>query len=185
MPIIKDKYAAKGLQNRSKYLTRSNNTAINIDPVNTTLNTQQKQSEKTQIVRAIEQPTILTELKDTKITRKITGHILSTVNSFEEIAHLEQGESLSNILISGTTSVISLYWSTSPFEDISVSVVSGIVNTIDGATIIRLLSVSLTDNVTISLSENNGLKDFGNFSKDVYIYAVSNTAGQNITIIKV
>ena len=42
MPIIKDKYEAKGSQTRSKFLKRSENRAIS-DPVPSGLSTQQKQ----------------------------------------------------------------------------------------------------------------------------------------------
>ena len=42
MPIIKDKYGAKGSQTRSKFLTRSKNKAIS-DSVPEGLSTQQKQ----------------------------------------------------------------------------------------------------------------------------------------------
>jgi hypothetical protein len=179
MPIIKDKYEAKGSQSRSKFVTRSESNPLK------PLNTQQIQAQITNEIRDIKTPNILKEAVDGK---KLTGYTLNTINTLSEIVQLSAGEYLSNIIISGlasdVTTIISLYWSASPLADINVSILNGIIQASKGSAITRILSCDFIRNATISLEGDGSLKDFGNFNKDVYIYALTNIAGQDFTIIK-
>jgi hypothetical protein len=190
MPIIKDKYRAKGTQSRSKYITRSGGESLALPQDN--LNTQQLQAIKTKQIRELEQPTILSKIDSTPVIdnkKEIIGITLNTVNSLQEITTINTGEYLSNILVGGivsgsSTTIISLYWSYYSLDSITVSIAEGIINTSKGSAITRIFSYNLNSNATINLGGDNELKDFGNFSKDVYIYGLTNLAGQDFTIIK-
>ena len=192
MPIIKDKYGAKGSQSRSKFVTRKFNRAIVTNTMNTSLNTEQLQAEKTIKIRELEAPSILSELKTIPVhddSKEMIGITLNTINTLQEIDVLTKGNYLSNIVVGGivteeANTVISLYWSYYPLESILVAVSNGIIESSKGSTITRIFSYNLNSNATISLGSNNELKDFGNFNKDVYIYALTNTLGQDFTIIK-
>lgn len=192
MPIIKDKYGAKGSQSRSKFVTREFNRAIVTETINTPLNTEQIQAEKTIKIRELEAPSILSELKTIPVhddSKEMIGLTLDTINKLQEIVVLTKGDYLSNILVGGivtdeANTVISLYWSYYSLESIYVNINNGIINDSKGSTITRIFSYDLNSNATISLGSDNELKDFGNFNKDVYIYALTNTIGQDFTIIK-
>ena len=185
MPIIKDKYGAKGAQARSRFSARPEFIA-KVNPINPTqqLNNQQIESQITKEIREIKSPTILKEALDGK---KITGYTLNTINALSEITQLSAGDQLSNIIISGISTgstIISLYWSASVLEDINVSITNGIIVAAKGAAITRILSWDFSSNATISLESDSALKEFGNFNKDVYIYALTNVISQDFTIIK-
>tara|TARA_R110000851_G_scaffold91549_1_gene199842 strand:- start:123 stop:713 length:591 start_codon:yes stop_codon:yes gene_type:complete len=192
MPIIKDKYGAKGSQSRSKFVTREFNRAIVTETINTPLNTEQLQAEKTTKIRELETPSILSELKTIPIhddSKEMIGLTLNTINKLQEIVVLTKGDYLSNILVGGivteeANTVISLYWSYYSLENIIVAINNGIIIDSKGSTITRIFSYDLNSNATISLGSDNELKDFGNFNKDVYIYALTNTIKQDFTIIK-
>ena len=190
MPIIKDKYGAKGSQSRSKYVTRGGGESLSLPQDN--LNTQQLQAIKTKQIRELEQPTILSKIDSVPVIdnkKEMTGVTLNTVNKLQEITIISTGEYLSNILVGGivsgsSTTIISLYWSYYSLDSITVSVTEGFINETKGSAITRIFSYNLNSNATINLSGDSELKDFGNFSKDVYIYALTNLAGQDFTIIK-
>ena len=192
MPIIKDKYGAKGSQSRSKFVTREFNRAIVTETINTPLNTEQIQAEKTIKIRELEAPSILSELKTIPVhddSKEMIGLTLDTINKLQEIVVLTKGDYLSNILVGGivteeANTVISLYWSYYSLENIIVAINNGIIIDSKGSTITRIFSYDLNSNATISLGSDNELKDFGNFNKDVYIYALTNTIKQDFTIIK-
>ena len=189
MPIIKDKYGAKGSQSRSKYITRSGGMSVELPQDN--LNTEQLQAIKTKQIRELEQPTILSKIDSVPISdnkREMIGITLNTINSLQEIAIVSKGEYLSNILVGGivggANTIISLYWSYYLLDSFNLSISDGVITASKGSSITRIFSYDLTSNATISLSGDNELKDFGNFSKDVYIYALTNSEGQDFTIIK-
>tara|TARA_R110002167_G_scaffold264101_1_gene470836 strand:+ start:459 stop:1052 length:594 start_codon:yes stop_codon:yes gene_type:complete len=193
MPIIKDKYGAKGSQDRSKYVNR-----VDIKPTNTVqenLNTEQIQAAQAIKIRELESPSIISKIQNIPeydTGKEMIGLRLTTINTLQEIVVVSKGEYLSNILVGGImssnaelpTTVISLYWSYYSLESIYVSISDGIINGSAGSPITRIFSYDLKSNATISLSGDNELKDFGNFNKDVYIYALTNTIGQDFTIIK-
>tara|TARA_R110002153_G_scaffold89394_1_gene218891 strand:+ start:1135 stop:1716 length:582 start_codon:yes stop_codon:yes gene_type:complete len=189
MPIIQDKYGAKGSQSRSKYVTRSGGQSLLLTQDN--LNTEQLQSIKTKQIRELEQPTVLSKIDSVHVSdnkKEMIGVTLNTINSLQEIVVVSKGEYLSNILVGGivggANTVISLYWSYYSLDSISTAISNGIITTSKGSSITRIFSYNLNSNATINLSGDNELKDFGNFNKDVYIYALTNSEGQDFTIIK-
>jgi len=190
MPIIKDKYGAKGSQSRSKYVTRS--TIEPLDVLQNNLSTEQFQAEQTIKIRELQNPSVISEIKTTPLYdsgKEMIGVTLNTINTLQEVTIINKGEYLSNVLVGGivsggTNTIISLYWSYYSLDSIKVSISGGIIDGIKGSAITRIFSYNLNSNATISLSGDDELKDFGNFSKDVYIYALTNLAGQDFTIIK-
>ena len=190
MPIIKDKYGAKGSQSRSKYVTRS--TIEPLDILQNNLSTQQFQAEQTIKIRELQNPSVISEIKTTPLYdsgKEMIGVTLNTINTLQEVTIINKGEYLSNILVGGivsggTNTIISLYWSYYSLDSIVASISDGIIDGTKGSAITRVFSYNLNSNATISLSGDDELKDFGNFSKDVYIYALTNLAGQDFTIIK-
>ena len=199
MPIIKDKYNAKGTSARSKYVTRKFNKAIESAPVPIDdLNTSQKQADITNLIRissgtssapaavtSVIAPTAAAVVK----TSVISGASFSTVDSVENIFTLNKGESIIDIIIShyhsvGTSSIVGLYWSTTPNKDLTFTTSGGIITATTGGTVYRLLTESLPTGTTLSLASGGMFNTFNNISKDIYLYAVCRVLGPEFTVIK-
>jgi len=185
MPLIKDKYGAKGAQTRSKYVTRTNNPATTTEsiPINAKT-TAQKQQEQTKIIQSLTASNIIPDIVQN--TQTISGTKLSTINIAEQVVTLMSGESLDDIIIShysaSGNSTVGIYWSTSPISELTFTISSGIITAAEGGTIYRLLSESFPSFATLSLSNN--VYTFNNISKDIYFYAVCSVLGAELTIIK-
>ena len=82
-----------------------------------------------------------------------------------------------------SNSVISMYWSTSPIEDLTFTVSTGVITTIAGGTLYRILSDTFTSSSTLSIRDS-GIYTFSNLNKDIHFYAVCSVIGPEITIIK-
>ena len=190
MPLIKDKYRAKGANTRSKYITRKKNKAIVTDSITSTIQTtEQKQSLSSEKTR-FETPgsTTYGTSQTDAIQSTILGTKLSTANSVNNIFNLNKGESLKDIIIShylgDTSSVISLHWSLYPISNLTFTVSTGIITAATGGTVYRLFTDTFTSSSTLSLNSDNMFNSFVNVSKNVYFYAVCSVVGPEITIIK-
>ena len=199
MPIIKDKYGAKGTSPRSKFVTRKFNKAIESAPVPVdALNTSQKQADVTNLIRvssgtssspsAVTSVTVPTATAAAK-TSTISGASFGTVNEVENIFTLKKGESIMDIIIShyhssSTTSVFGLYWSSSPENELTFTVSSGVITAVTGGTIFRLVTESLPTGTTLSLASSGMFNTFNNISTDIYFYSLCSVLGPELTIIK-
>ena len=177
MPIIKDKYGAKGESLRSKFVTRKKNKAVYTDTINDSLlNTEQRKALQVESIRTSESKEHALSVLDTSQRPAIvTGVKLSTADKVEKILTLSKGESLKEIIIahyhgSGTSAVVSIYWSTSNIQDLRFTTV----------TTGRIFS----DNSQLSFAENFSISSFSNVSKDIYFYGVTSVRGPEITLVK-
>tara|TARA_R110002096_G_scaffold159064_1_gene324741 strand:- start:734 stop:1336 length:603 start_codon:yes stop_codon:yes gene_type:complete len=199
MPIIKDKYGAKGTSPRSKFVTRKFNKAIESAPVPVdALNTSQKQADITNLLRissgtssapaavtSLVSPAAATTLKQSVIN----GVSFKSVDSVENIFTLNKGESIMDIIIShyhvsSTPSVVGLYWSTTPSTDLTFTVSSGVITATSGGTLYRLLTESLPTGASLSLASSGMFNTFNNISVDIYLYALCSVLGPELTIVK-
>ena len=175
MPLIKDKY--KGARTRSKFLTRKENKAI---------------VEESYVIKTKSQPITETPKASASVlavsskSKSISAVTMSTVNSAKLISTLVSGEILHDIIIShysaSGTSIVGVYWSVSPPEDLTFTISSGIITAVTGGQAHRLLSESFPSNSSLSLSDS--FNSFNNISKDIYIYAVCSVLVPELTIIK-
>ena len=192
MPIIKDKYGAKGESLRSKFVTRKKNKAVYTDTINDSLlNTEQRKALQVESIRTSESKEHALSVLDTSQRPAIvTGVKLSTADKVEKILTLSKGESLKEIIIahyhgSGTSAVVSIYWSTSNIQDLRfTTVTTGRIFSVDGGVIFNLLSDKFTDNSQLSFAENFSISSFSNVSKDIYFYGVTSVRGPEITLVK-
>tara|TARA_R110002096_G_scaffold172104_1_gene345630 strand:- start:734 stop:1354 length:621 start_codon:yes stop_codon:yes gene_type:complete len=205
MPIIKDKYGAKGSSPRSKFVTRKFNKAIESAPVPVdALSTSQKQADITNLLRisagtssapaavtSVLAPTAATTIKQSVIS----GVSFKAVDSVSNILTLKKGESIMDIIIShyhssSTSSLVGLYWSTTPISDLTFTVndsegaFPGIITAIAGGTIYRLLFESIPSGTTLSLASSGMFNTFNNISVDIHLYALCSVLGPELTIIK-
>ena len=200
MPIIKDKYSAKGGNIRSKYVRKefSNNTiqselenANNIQS-QSQLSTGQKQAEQTRNIKNI----IKTSGEGVDLSRNtvqkhssISGVVLSVADTVQNIAILSKGEILNDIIISyynaaTSETTVSMYWSTDPANELTFTTSSGIITAVEGGDIYRLFTEIMPSSSTMSLSNNGLFNSFNNISKNIYFYALSSATGTELTIIK-
>ena len=199
MPIIKDKYGAKGTSPRSKFVTRKFNKAIESAPVPVdALSTSQKKADITNLLRissgtssapaavtSLVSPAAATTLKQSVIN----GVSFKSVDSVENIFTLNKGESIMDIIIShyhvsSTPSVVGLYWSTTPSTDLTFTVSSGVITATSGGTLYRLLTESLPTGASLSLASSGMFNTFNNISVDIYLYALCSVLGPELTIVK-
>jgi hypothetical protein len=176
MPIIKDKYAAKGANDRSKLLTRKDNKAI-INPVSTGIETQQKQELKK---RSFKQASSVRTNRSS-----INYYNFLEVNSPKLLFVLEKGQSLNDIIISeynseGSSNVMSIWTSIGDQTNASFTVSSGYMTVAEGVSYARLLSLEMSYGTTISSADilNN---TFYNVNKKIYFYGAVLRAGPSIT----
>ena len=146
MPLIKDKYGAKGTKARSKYLTRKDNRAIVAESYIT----------KTETSASAQVTEEQAATKDQALL-KISGIKLPTINKVTLVATIQSGETLLDIIIShynaSGNSTVSLYWSASPPEDLTFTAASGLITAVTGGTAYRLLSESFPAHSTLSLAK--------------------------------
>ena len=199
MPIIKDKYGAKGSSPRSKFVTRKFNKAIESDPVPVdALNTSQKQADVTNLLRisagtssapaavtSVVAPTTETAVK----ISTISGVSFKAVDSVENIFTLNKEQSIKDIIIShyhssSTASVVGLYWSTTPNTELTFTISSGVITAASGGTVYRLLTESLPTGASLSLASSGMFNTFNNINTDIYFYALCSVLGPELTIIK-
>jgi len=199
MPIIKDKYGAKGTSPRSKFVTRKFNKAIESAPVPVdNLSTSQKQADVTNLIRissgTSSAPAAVTSLVSPAATTTLKQSVLNgvsfkSVDSVENIFTLNKGESIMDIIIShyhvsSTPSVVGLYWSATPSADLTFTVSSGVITATDGGTLYRLLTESLPTGASLSLASSGMFNTFNNISTDIHLYALCSVVGPELTIIK-
>ena len=192
MPIIKDKYGARGDNPRSRYEKLTPNIPVDTNK----LNTGQKQEAAANIARAelgvnvarISPIDSLTT-RDTAKPRSIQGFTFNTIRIVEEAFTLEPNKNIEDILVShhhasGTSSVVGLYWSTSPKTDLSF-----IINDATGLTatpkqsLFRIFTETFPSGSSISL-RGYGAESFSNINKTIYFYAICSVVGPTITVIK-
>jgi hypothetical protein len=184
MPIIKDKYGAKGAQTRSKFVTRTKNRAILTESIATNVKTtSQKQAEQTKITQELINP-----ITENINQQTISGTKLSVANTVELISTLVSGEKLEDIIIShysaSGASTVGLYWSTSLISELTFTVSSGVITAISGGTAYRLLTETFPSGTTLSLASSGMFNTFNNISKDIRLYAVCSVLGPQFTIVK-
>ena len=186
MPIIKDKYGAKGSKTRSKFLTRKINRAI-IEPVAgqtsaaTGSSTQQTQE------------SIAKEYRSNIISKEASSSA-STIGHYNFIEHnsanliftLNTGQSLNDIIIHNYNSFLSsdinihIFWSVGDQSQASFTVSNGIVTEATGITISRLFGSSFPHLGTVSIKDIVSTV-FKNVNKKIYFYASSSVLGPSIT----
>tara|TARA_R100000458_G_scaffold59744_1_gene71510 strand:+ start:691 stop:1311 length:621 start_codon:yes stop_codon:yes gene_type:complete len=200
MPIIKDKYRAKGSQTRSRFLTQAKNRAV-IQPTPSGVSTEQKRElfkdtyrvdpkNKGQVTTVGGPNTSVssggvTSAPIEEPVSNINNLNFGTANSAELLLTLNEGDTLNNIVIhnyngSSASSNISLYWSSGNQENISFTISSGIVTATSGAPSTCLFSNSFPYLSSIDLSDTVS-SIFKNVNKTIYIYAVSSVTGPSIT----
>ena len=196
MPIIKDKYAGKGSQTRSRFLTRSKDRAVTESaPVG--LTTEQKRelekesyranpSNKTQVSTTT--PTSISQGITTPPEEKIgniTGYNFVEANKAILLFTLNIGDTLNNIYITNANvdaaaSVVSLNWSSGDQTNIDFEVASGRINATSGAISTSLFSANMPYGASANLGEV--LRTiFKNVQKDIYFYVATQTVGVSIT----
>lgn len=184
MPIIKDKYG-KGSQDRSKFLTRTNNKAL-INSVPTGINALQKKELEKESYRSTgvnKNETAIGHVVQSKSTLK--GFNIPTANEVNQIFTISPGIKIKNIIINNNSSsesgVISLYWSGKSQQDATFTVSSGVVTAVTGITLYSIFSETFLPHSTITLEHLiSGV--FEKLNKEAYLYIVSSIAGPTITI---
>ena len=181
MPIIKDKYGAKGDNPRSRYEKFTPNTTVNTDQ----LNTGQKQEAATTAAR-IESGTNLARINitdtppvspiDAAIPKNIEGFEFSTANVTETAFVLEKNKSIEDIIVShhhssGTASVIGLYWSIKPKADLTFTLAGNGLTATPAQSLFRVFTENFPSGSSISL-RGYGAESFSNINKPIYFYAV-------------
>ena len=185
MPLIKNKFGAKGSKDRSKYVTRKIDRAIkNPDVVSKNETTAQKLSKQAKETR------ILNNDPSKKIIPlSVSGVKLGTVNQVVNVFTLNPGESLKDLIIShyhtsGASTVVSLHWSNNPITDLTFTTTVGIITATTGGTTYRLMTESFIDSSTLALANSGIFEGFEKVSKTQYFYMVCSVLGPEITVIK-
>jgi len=181
MPLIKDKYS-KSSKSRSRYVV-DRKVVTTPTPVSPYKTTEQKLSEAA-VARRIEKDT--TTIKN---TNSISGRTLSTANKVENIFTIDTGSTLKDIVIShyhgsGTSSVISLHWSSVPNQELTFTVSTGVITAATGGSVFRLFTDTFTSPTTLSLASNGLFNTFENVRNPIYFYAVCSVLGPTFTIVK-
>ena len=192
MPIIKDKYGARGDNPRSRYEKLTPNIPVDTNK----LNTGQKQEAAANIAR-VELGTNVSRIspidsltaRDTAKPRGIEGFTFNTAAIVEEAFTLELNKNIEDILVShhhasGTSSVVGLYWSTSPKADLSFAIndASGVTAT-PKQSLFRIFTETFPSGSSISL-RGYGAESFSNINTLIYFYAICSVVGPTITVIK-
>lgn len=195
MPIIKDKYGAKGSKIRSKFETRKINKAI-INPVLTSgegTGTQQSTEQSQQSFNKQYRQSA-TSKEASSNTSSIVGYNFISSNTANLIYTLSPGETLNDIVIHNWNAIdappyysdavnIQICWSVGEQRDASFTVSSGIITAVTGISITRLFGSEFPYLATVSLKDI--VKDiFNNVNKRIYFYGASAVAGPSITFSK-
>jgi len=206
MPIIKDKYGAKGDSPRSKFITRDFNKAVVSETIPISdLNTQQKQANITESIRvaagtssrpeAVTQAVAGVSLAQDQEKRKIIGGGITIADTVQNIFTLKKGESIKDIIIShyhssGTATVTGLYWSAKPPGELLFNVSTGVITAIgdnslerSSGDLTRIFTDTIPSSMTTSLSDA-GITSFQNLTIDIYFYMLCSVLGPTYTIIK-
>ena len=199
MPIIKDKYGAKGSQTRSKFVTRTQNPATKQD-IPTGLSTEQKEEINKQNYRASaagQKTSSITPISQTldavgavvKDNFKINYKSISAANTVTQLFKLSEGDSLQDIVIhnystSALDNTISIYWSAGEQVFGGFTVSGGLITAFSGINMVRLFGSGFPHLATISLRDAL-VNTFQNVSKDIYFYGVALYAGPDITYAKI
>lgn len=202
MPIIKDKYGAKGDSIRSKFVKREfidSDAVSSEETFSSRLTTQQKQAEEAKAIKEIIRINESAESLSSNITAQEVRSNLSgvkladtdaDVNIVKNVLTLNKGESLSDIVISaynatGSASVTTLAWSVYAPSELTFTVDAGTISAVRGGEIYKLLIESIPSGATISLGEGGLFRSFTNVSKTIYFYAVSSVAQIHLTVAKI
>lgn len=182
MALIKDKYR-KSPKTRSRYLV---NREATVNPSVTSMykTTEQKLSDNATARR--ESVNVEDKIEN---VRNIIGRELAVINTVENVFTLSPGSSLKDLIIShydgsGTSSVISLYWSNSPRTDLTFTVSTGVITDVTGGAVYRLFTDTFTSQSTLSLANSGLFNTFENINKTIYFYAVCSVLGPTLTIVK-
>lgn len=190
MPIIKekDKYNAKGDTPRSRALNLQSD-AINY---NNQLSTAKKQELATEQARINSNTSTSVTTRATVGTinnSRIYGYTIPKISTGYNIFTLSPGHSIKSIIInhwvsSGATSIISLYWSTRPPEQLTLTgtEVSGTLTATPKGSLHRLFTDTFASEMTLTLDPSN-IGYFEKFNVPVYFYAAVSAMGPEITII--
>jgi len=194
MPIIKDKYGAKGSQTRSKFVTRTQNPATNQD-IPTGLSTAQKEEINKQNYRASpegQKTSSVLPSAGTSVVQdnfKVNYKSISAANTVTQLFKLTKGESLQDIVIhnyTGSTSldnIISIYWSAGEQTNGIFTASGGLITAFSGISMVRLFASTFPLRATLNLRDAVA-NTFKNVSKDIYFYGVANYAGPDVTYAK-
>ena len=198
MPIIKDKYGAKGGNTRSKFVRREfadktiSDPAPSIKQQDNQLSTQQKRSIRTQEIKEITRVNEVGDLTSAFAQQaprlEITGVKLRVADTIYQLTELPKGATLKDIIVShqngdDNNSVVSIVWSETPLQDLNITSSGGTIT--DGETgCFRIFSDVMPHNSTISLSNSGLIDTFSNLSTTIYIYAASQRTIVNVTVLK-
>ena len=189
MPLIKDKYS-KSTKSRSRYIVDRKviTTPTVVSPYKTTEQKLSTAATARRIEKDITSPRTGTTVSR-KDTSSISGRILSTANTVENIFTLDTGSTLKDIIIShyhvsGTSSKMSLHWSSVPSEDLTFTADQGVITAVTGGNTFRLFSDIFVSTSTLSLASNGLFNTFENVNKPIYFYAVCSVLGPTFTIVK-
>ena len=193
MPIIKDKYGARGDSPRSRYEKFTANVPVDTNK----LNTEQKQeilanSARIELgtnvarINSIDSP--LASTIDTPQPKKIEGFTFIAASIVETALILEANESIEDILVShhhasSTSSVVGLYWSTTPKSDLTFTLAGDGLTATPEQSLFRIFTETFPSGSSISL-RGYGAESFSNINKIIYFYAVCSVVGPTITTIK-
>ena len=181
MPLIKDKFGAKGSKGRSKYVTRKIDKSIkNPEVVSRDETTSQKLSKRAKETRN----------KSNKIIPlSVSGVKLTPINTVINVFTLIPGESLKDLIIShysevSSDSVVNLHWSSSPMSDLTFTLNDSRITGTTGGTTYRLMTEKFLNQSTLVLSNSGIFEGFEKVSKPIYFYMTCNVLGPEITVIK-
>ena len=178
----KNKFLQKSDNARSKYITRTQNRAVQAPIIKSPEIRQAEAKSVTQVPGSFQN---IQESGKSSINSVKTN----TVNTVYELTKLGNKESLKDIIIShwnssSTDSVISLYWSFTPIEEFSFTVSSGRISSSTPGSITRLFTITIPHASTMSLNNEGMINAFSGFDKTLYLYAVSSVQYTQWTVIK-
>ena len=197
MPIIKDKYGAKGAQTRPKYVSRKENRAI-MEQAPVGLSEQQKREVEKNTYRADSANRNEVSQRAVATTPSVTGAstiqtssgvnsvIISSANTALNLCFLSQGSTLNNILIQNVSTAdsasknVSIHWSSGSQDNIAFSVTSGIITATTGGSSTCLFAGAIPYLAAVDLSHVvNTL--FNKVGKDITLYIASSGTGIHAT----
>tara|TARA_Y100001938_G_C8086976_1_gene432631 strand:- start:2169 stop:2774 length:606 start_codon:yes stop_codon:yes gene_type:complete len=195
MPLIKDKYGAKGVRQRPKYVTRKENRAA-MEQAPTGLNEQQKReiekntyrsdvSNRNEVSqRAVATTPSVTGASPVQSTSGVNSVIVSTGNTAQNLCFLSQGSTLNNILIQNTSSAssrfVSIHWSSGSQDNISFTVTSGIITATAGGSSTCLFAGNIPPLTGLDLSHIVSTL-FNKVNKEITLYIAASGASIHAT----
>ena len=120
-----------------------------------------------------------------------TFFVPTVINTVYSLTTIQTDEQLNDILVShynasDTESKVSIHWSTTPINNLSFTVSSGLITATTGGNSTRLLSTTIPSESSCTLSAfletNKNL--FRSGDKVVYLYVVCSVLGVEFTIVK-